>query len=271
MKTRDLVILECLKCKTHYKSRKKNVLEYLKMGGLNGSFCSAKCASSDRKTSIKTQCSYCKKEIIKIKNQFEKSNTHFCSSSCSAKYWNNIYHPIENRKIIIPKKPAEKVELICATCSKIFIKYKSALQPIVNNVRFCSRSCQAIYANKTWNRSPRFGINKSRCETILKNIILVSLPNLNIKENDRTIIPNGLELDLYIPEKNVAIELNGPCHFIPLFGDVELQKTQNKDLIKMKYCQDNNIKLFIINVMGVRNQQQMLQETFDNQLKPHLI
>jgi hypothetical protein len=56
-----------------------------------------------------------------------------------------------------------------------------------------------------------------------------------------------------------------------MFGNNELNKTQNKDILKMKFCQDNNIKLFVINVMGVKNQRQMLQEVFNTQIKEHLI
>lgn len=213
----------------------------------------------------------CGTPVIKSQRDLKNSQKHFCSSSCSAKYWNAIKWPIENRHIPVPYRPAEKVELICSTCFKKFIRYKSSLQSVIHGCRFCSPSCQAIYANKTWNRKPRFGINKSRCETILKNIILKEFPSLDIKENDRTIVPNSLELDIYIPSKNLAIELNGPCHYIPMFGSNELNKTQNKDLLKMKFCQDNNIKLFVINVMGIKNQQQMLQEVFDKQIKSHLL
>ena len=226
-----------------------------------------------KRTSINTECNQCHAKIIKTLHEYKSSDRHFCNASCSATYWNAKKYPVENRYIPIPRVPAEKVELTCATCSKKFIKYKSYIisVPVANGCRFCSKSCQAIYANRTWNKSGRFGINKSRCETILRDIILKEFPNINLTENNRKIVPNSLELDLYFPDKKIAIELNGPCHYIPMFGSDELNKTKNKDLLKIKFCQENGIKLFIINVMGVRNQKQMLQETFDTQLKPHFI
>ena len=90
------------------------------------------------------------------------------------------------------------------------------------------------------------------------NIILNEFPNLQIIENDRTTIKGGLEIDLHIPSKNVAIELNGPCHYIPIFGTKELEKTQNKDLIKqqntseliMKYLTSIDILFTIENDKG---------------------
>jgi hypothetical protein len=213
----------------------------------------------------------CGKNVIRSQKELEKSKNHFCSRSCSATYWNERKHPSKTIYIPTPKTPAIKTTLTCATCSKIFIRYQSSLGPIANGCRFCSRTCQAIYANKTWNKSPRFGINKSRCETILKDIILAEFPTINILENDRSTLPGSLEFDIYIPSKKIGIELNGPCHFIPIFGADALKTTRNHDQIKLKFCQDNNINFFVINVMGVKNQRQMLQEVFDKQIKPQLM
>lgn len=250
---------------------KHRFLDAKKHGGLHGSYCSTKCRNIHKTKTKILHCDYCNKEFVRQEYEIQKSDKHFCSRTCSATYWNSIKYPLENRHIPISKPPVIKIKCICGTCSKEFYKYPSSLQPTQYGLRFCSKSCQAIYANKTWNKSPRFGVNKSRCETILKNIILSEFPSIILKENDRTIIPASLELDLYFPEKRVAIELNGPCHYIPMFGNNELNKTQNKDLLKLKYCQENNIKLFVINVMGVKNQQQMLLDVFEKQLKPHLL
>lgn len=283
MRSRDSVKLKCISCKNEFTLLKHRYLDCKKHGGLHGSYCSTKCRNIHKTKQKTLNCDLCNKEFIRREHEIKKSNKHFCSQSCSAKYWNSIKYPIKNRYIPTPRKytidpstkkkqfVSKKIQLTCSTCSAIFYRYPSNVLPNKYNVRFCSNSCQAIYANKTWNKSPRFGVNKSRCETILKNIILTEFPFIIIKENDRTIIPNSLELDLYLPEKKIAIELNGPCHYIPMFGSDELNKTQNKDLLKIKYCQENNIKLFIINIMGVKNQQQMLLEVFEKQLKPHLL
>jgi hypothetical protein len=271
LKSRELVQLECYNCGSTYQHTKHRFMCYKRNGGLCGCFCSIKCSGEyehKMKTSVIT-CDHCNKSVIKFHREIVKSKVHFCSRSCSARYWNNIRHPLENRKVVKKRIPQQPSELKCSNCDESF--FRKYVKPNHNKKRFCSKSCQAIYANKTWNRSTRFGMNKSRCETLLRDIILKSFPELEIDENNRSVVTGGLELDLYIPSKRVAIELNGPCHYIPLFGSTELQKTQNKDLLKIKYCQDNQIKLFVVNVMGVKNQLKTLSDVFESQIKPHLL
>lgn len=60
----------------------------------------------------------------------------------------------------------------------------------------------------------------------------------NLIENDKKIL-NGLELDVYIPECNLAIEFNG------LYWHSELHGNKNKDyhINKSKICKEKNIDL----------------------------
>jgi len=271
MKSRDPVKLKCLKCNNIFNQPKNKFLDHKKQGGLNGSFCSNKCRNLYKIKKIEIKCDLCSKPFLRRPKEMVNSEKYFCSQRCSATYWNSIKWPIEKRHISKPFKPSIKIEKTCSTCSKKIMKIESRIKHSQTEHFFCNKSCQAIYANKTWNKSPRFGINKSRAEKILFDIIKTDFPNLNVLENNRSTIPGGLELDLYIPEKTIAIELNGPCHFIPLFGENELKHTQNKDLIKIKYCQENNIKFFVINIMGLRNQKETLTNVYLNQLKPHLL
>ena len=47
------------------------------------------------------------------------------------------------------------------------------------------------------------------------------------------IIPSeNLEIDLYIPELKTIIEVDGPSHFLPIWGEEKLQKQINADLRK---------------------------------------
>ena len=47
------------------------------------------------------------------------------------------------------------------------------------------------------------------------------------------IIPaENLEIDLYIPELKTIIEVDGPSHFYPIWGEEKLQKQINADLRK---------------------------------------
>ena len=64
----------------------------------------------------------------------------------------------------------------------------------------------------------------------------------------------GLELDIFIPEYNIAIECQGEQHFFPVdfgYNDENLTKKkfkelQERDLLKYKLCEDNNVKLHYI-------------------------
>jgi very-short-patch-repair endonuclease len=60
---------------------------------------------------------------------------------------------------------------------------------------------------------------------------------------------NTLPFDFFLPELNTCIEYDGEQHFnaIDAWGGIEkLQKQQNNDTIKNKYCEKNNIKLIRI-------------------------
>jgi len=41
-----------------------------------------------------------------------------------------------------------------------------------------------------------------------------------------------LEMDLFLPELKTAIEIDGPGHFLPIWGEEKLQKQQSSDIIK---------------------------------------
>ena len=57
------------------------------------------------------------------------------------------------------------------------------------------------------------------------------------------IIPSeNLEIDLYIPELKTIIEVDGPQHFLPIFGEeklsetIKLDSTKNGLLISKGFC-----------------------------------
>jgi len=60
-----------------------------------------------------------------------------------------------------------------------------------------------------------------------------------IIQNDRTIL-SGKELDIYLPELNLAIEYNG------LYWHSEINKNKNYHIDKFNKCKEKNINLFMI-------------------------
>jgi hypothetical protein len=97
-----------------------------------------------------------------------------------------------------------------------------------------------------WNQGQRCGKCNipSKPETQLLNYIKVAYSYLNIIHQDRTTIKNPntgkfLEFDIWLPELNKAIEMNGVnVHY----GGW----AKNNDIIKQKVCEDKNIQLLII-------------------------
>ena len=88
--------------------------------------------------------------------------------------------------------------------------------------------CHKCYAN----------ISQSSHELEIKDIIS-TMYNGKCIENSRSIIP-PLELDLYYPEKNIAIEFNGN------YWHDENHKPKDYHFNKFKLCKDKNIRLVSI-------------------------
>ena len=239
-------------------------------------FCSSKCSAvynnrNRKSTLINLECIFCKSIFQRQKGA--KSNG-FCSINCSYRFKNpikinNKLKPFRTRPLRIKGgstkyKRTETVK--CMNCSSEC--KKSPYQIEHNKYIFCSRSCHASYGNKTFNKSSRFGINKSKAETTLVNIIKSDFPELIIIENDRKIL-DGLEIDVLIPSEKIAIELNGPCHYIPIFGEPELIRTKNKDIIKKQKLQELKLHFFQINIMGVKGDiNNFLKPIYEQQIKP---
>lgn len=68
--------------------------------------------------------------------------------------------------------------------------------------------------------------------------------------NDRKTI--GSELDIYFPSLRIAVELNGPVHYEPIYGDDRFERVQNKDKQKLIECYKQGIELIIIDVSKMK-------------------
>jgi very-short-patch-repair endonuclease len=53
-----------------------------------------------------------------------------------------------------------------------------------------------------------------------------------VELHKKIIVSENLEVDLYIPELNTIIEVDGPSHFYPIWGQEKLEKQMNADLRK---------------------------------------
>jgi len=114
----------------------------------------------------------------------------------------------------------------------------------------CSRDhiwkCQIhnVYSGKSECPECSTNMGEAKCKFILETIFNKKF----IKT--RKIIDNGLELDMYNEELNLALEYNGIMHykedkkFFHKYGGFEEQ--QQRDQYKLQFCLDNNINLIIV-------------------------
>ncbi len=91
------------------------------------------------------------------------------------------------------------------------------------------------------------------------------LPNSKIIENDRKIL-NGKELDIYIPDKNIAIEYNGLYWHSELGG----QKNKKYHLDKLNECNTKGIKLIHIFENEWLNKQNIVKSIINTILLPEI-
>ena len=86
--------------------------------------------------------------------------------------------------------------------------------------------------------------NRSQAESIIIDLLRFHFKKLKVVPNDKTAI--GKELDIFLPEINAAIEVDGPTHYDPIFGEEKLKKIQERDEIKNKLCDEKGILLIRI-------------------------
>jgi hypothetical protein len=156
----------------------------------------------------------------------ELSLNSFCSKQCSGKSRN------------------KKVTGKCTQCGKEILKFRDQVYSKykkTNNI-FCNSSCSATYNNQ----HKTYGVRVSKIEKWLQSQLLIIYPHIQFLFNDRTTIKS--ELDIYVPEKQIAFEINGIFHYKPIYGSFLLERTQQNDLRKQTKCKEKGIKLIIIDI-----------------------
>lgn len=149
-----------------------------------------------------------------------------------------------NKNSIIAKKKEKTANInkynqnpkLCKQCNNVIPYHK-------RQNTFCNNSCSATYANT----HKTFGYRRSKIEKYIESELLKLYPCNKILFNDRLTL-GSKELDIYIPELNIAFEINGIFHYRPIFGNDKLKSIQSSDEQKLHKCKELGIHLHIINV-----------------------
>ena len=157
------------------------------------------------------KCPHCNKEIYKQKRF--KTTEEFIKES------NLIHNNFYDYSITKYTSSKDYVDIICPEHGKFTIEANSHLQ---------GHGC------------PLHHCNVSKKEKELSNFITSLIGEDNVVLNNKQILSSKKELDIYLPNYNIAFEFNG------LYWHNELNKPKNYHLDKTNECLQQNIRLFHI-------------------------
>lgn len=176
----------------------------------------------------------------------------FCSKECKDKY--DIERGIKKSREKSLKKRLSIGYNKCKICGKDFLPklFYGKRQ------KCCSDKCRDIHSRqfkKEWYRSKIKSQHLNRGQSFPQMFIYKLLKkyfdNLDWEYNNRRILKNSdtgkcLEIDIWCPEKRVAIEFDGDHHFKPKFGEKMFKYTKKMDALKNILCKKLHIKLLRI-------------------------
>ena len=164
------------------------------------------------------------------------------------------------------------------------LKISAALDQYWGNLGDDERERRAKIAKDRWadmSESQRAAMAQAATESIrkagkdgskLENFLLRKITDagFRVEFHKKNLIANEkLEIDLYVPECKTIIEIDGPSHFLPVWGDEKLQKQIKADLQKSGLILSKGFAIIRVKVMGFLslNDQENLATDLINHLK----
>lgn len=269
LKSRALIPLECEHCKITFHGQKNKILGVLKNPEYKKfKFCSSSCANKSRITRVDKKCHHCQAEINLIKS--DEKDRNFCSRDCSSKFYGSLRKkPEKTKRWPLKGERVPRFEKNCSSCNTPLLRTKAQISYSKTQTFFCSKTCKASYLHKFQIKfRPR-----SKAELYLSELIKSNFPDLEVMENVRNILSDNLEIDIFIPSLKLCIELNGPVHYFPIWGEDKLKNVQNKDIKKQIEIQKLKMNLIVIDISKLTSKKKtidFLDSYFESHIKPLL-
>lgn len=184
---------------------------------------------------IKLTCNFCNIifEVTKT-DIYARKRGQFCTLNCS-------YNARRKEELVT-----------CLNCDKKFIKKLKEVKRTPNH--FCSSSCSATYNNK----HKKHGIRRSKMELYLEEKLKL-IYGESVKFTERDI--SNYEFDIWFPNNKIAIEINGICHYKPIYGEEKYQKILEKDKFKRNFCKENEIEFLAIDISKIQQFKEQLGDS----------
>ena len=168
----------------------------------------------------------------------------------------------------------------CLDCNKLhkILKLKEHRNKNIQHCRELNRKYTKNRRDKENQRRIKLGLpligNNFRKEQELLFYIKNLFPNKRIVYHDRAILGNGWELDIFIPELNLAFEYYGRQHFNfngtrywKNYEEFEAQKL--RDRLKRVLCKINQITLIEVYHYEKLDEQLVLKKLFEKNISPN--
>jgi len=240
-------ICEVLLCPTCKKKRRR----YINILHGYAPFCSRPCSNNSEVVRIKIS----KSNKGKKQTEEHKSKNPFCNGEWQK---NNTENNIIRRsESLFEDRRFKNVELQFDKSTYIGEKYEYGFM--------CKKCTNLFKQNLLYQRSlicDCCNKQRSTAEVDIYDWLSIQIPNSEVINSDRQII-GPKELDIYIPEKNLAIEFNGLYWHSELFGGKE---SRTNHLRKTELCEEQGIQLIHIFENEWMNKQEIVKSVLLSKL-----
>lgn len=104
-------------------------------------------------------------------------------------------------------------------------------------------------------------IDGSKAEKFIKEKLIEAGHNVHVHRKD---IGGKYEVDLYIPEHRIAIEIDGPQHFLPIFGEDKLAKSIKFDTVKNGLLISKGIRIIRVKYIKKHSSKKALNDLWNS-------